>query len=195
MARVLVACEFSGVVRDAFRRRGHDAWSCDLLPADDGSPYHHQGDIIEFLRQNPKWDLIIAHPPCFRLCNSGVRWLAERNLWNEMREAAKFFKFFLDYDCPHIAVENPIPHKYALEIIGRKYDQLIQPWQFGEPYSKATCLWLKNLPRLVPTEIVPPERREQYCHRLPPSPERSNLRSITYRGIAEGMASQWSAIL
>ncbi|HPC13017.1 MAG TPA: hypothetical protein PLN36_01460 [Bacteroidales bacterium] len=168
-----------------------------MQPSPDGSSFHFEDDVKEILDffTPEEWDLIIAHPPCTRLCNSGVQWLAKRNLWAEMREGAEFFKFFMDLNCEHIAIENPIPHKYALEIIGRKYDQLIQPWQFGEPYSKATCLWLKNLPRLVPTEIVPPERREQYCHRLPPSSERSNLRSITYRGIAEGMASQWSPLL
>jgi len=198
MANILIACEFSGIVREAFRKQGHKAFSCDLLPSDDNSPYHCQGDIKEFFKLFPDWDLIIAHPPCTRLANSGVRWLQERNLWNEMREGAEFFKFFLtlsEKNCPRIAVENPIPHKYAVEIIGRKYDQIIQPWQYGEPYSKATCLWLRNLPKLQPTKIIPVEEREQKCHLLPPSKDRWKLRSVTYQGIADAMASQWGKVL
>jgi hypothetical protein len=195
MAKVLVACEFSGVVRDAFRRRGHHAWSCDLLPAEDDSTFHFQDDVKNVLQYFPPshWDLIIAHPPCTRLANSGVRFLHERNLWKELDEGAAFFKFFLDMDCPRIAVENPIPHKYAVERIGRKYDQIIQPWQFGHGETKATCLWLKGLPRLVPTKIV--EGRVGYVHRLPPSKDRWKLRSRTYEGIANAFAEQWGALL
>lgn len=197
MANVLVACEFSGVVREAFRKLGHNAFSCDLQKSPEPSMYHFHADIRTLFELVPasEWDLIIAHPPCTRLANSGVRWLAERNFWQEMREGAEFFKFFMDLDCERIAIENPIPHKYALEIIGKKYNQIIQPWQFGEPYSKATCLWLKNLPKLEPTKIIPKENREQYCWKLPPSPDRANLRSITYQGIADAMAEQWGKIL
>ena len=184
--KVLVACEFSGRVRDAFLKKGHDAWSCDILPTDVPGP-HIQGDVLKILDQG--WDLMIAHPPCTRLCNSGVCWLAKRNLWQEMREGALFFKKLLECDCPKIAVENPIPHKYAVEIIGRKYDQIIQPWQFGHGETKATCLWLKGLPKLEPTNIV--SGREQRVHKLPPSRDRAKIRSITFQGIADAMADQW----
>lgn len=195
MARILIACEYSGVVREAFRRRGHEVVSCDLLPSDDNSPCHIQGDIIEILKYNPVWDLMIAHPPCTFLTNSGVRWLHEREgRWDEMRAGAEFFKKLMNQpNISRIAVENPIPHKYALEIIGRKYDQIIQPWQFGHGETKATCLWLKNLPRLVPTKIV--EGRVGYVHSLPPSKDRWKLRSRTYEGIAEAMVEQWSPLL
>lgn len=197
MARVLVACEFSGVVRDAFRNvGGHQAYSCDLLPSPDNNRFHFQCDVkwlLEKVYSPSEFDLIIAHPPCTRLANSGVRWLAERNLWQEMREGAEFFRYFLDLNCEHIAIENPIPHKYALEIIGRKYDQIIQPWQFGHGETKATCLWLKNLPKLEPTNIV--KERVQRVHLLPPSEDRWKLRSVTYEGIANAMAEQWGKIL
>ncbi len=184
--KVLVACEFSGVVRDAFAARGHDAWSCDLLPTE--SPGNHiQGDVLEVLGDG--WDLMVAHPPCTRLCNSGVSWLDKRNLWGELDEAVTFFRSLLLCDIPKIAAENPIPHKYAVAGIGRKYDQIIQPWQFGHGESKATCLWLKNLSPLTPTNIV--DGREQRLHRLPPSKDRSKLRSTTYAGIAKAMAEQW----
>lgn len=186
--RVLVACEFSGVVRSAFRALGHDAWSCDLLPAEDGGQ-HIQGDVRELLDQN--WDLLIAHPPCTRLANSGVRWLAERNLWGELDEAADLFRAFLEAPIDRIAVENPIPHRYAVERIGRKYDQVVQPWQFGHGETKATCLWLKNLPPLVSTGIV--EGREQRVWRASPGPDRWKERSRTYPGLAAAMAQQWGA--
>ena len=184
-----MACEFSGVVREAFRRRGHDAWSCDLLPAEDGSQYHIQDDVLPNLDED--WDLMIAHPPCTRLCNSGVSWLERRNLWDELDGAAKFFRFLLDAPVSRIAVENPIPHKYAVHRIGRKYDQIVQPWWFGHGETKATCLWLKNLPLLKPTNIV--DGREQRLHRLPPSPNRWRERSRTMFGLAEAMAVQWGA--
>jgi hypothetical protein len=185
--KVLVACEFSGTVRDAFRAKGHDTWSCDLLPSEDSSPFHVTGDVTKLLKD--KWDMIIAHPPCTRLCNSGVMWLDRRNLWDDMREGAEFFKLFLNHPCEKIAIENPIMHKYAVEIIGRRQDQVIQPWQFGHGETKATCLWLKGLPPLKPTKIV--EGRHQRLHLLPPSKDRAKLRSITYKGIAEAMAEQW----
>lgn len=197
--RVLVACEFSGVVRQAFRKRGHDAWSCDLLPAEDMSHYHIQGDarnvihgghIPGLLPPSHKWDLMIAHPPCTYLANSGVRWLGEphinRERWNEMTKAKQFFRDLLEAPIEHICVENPIQHKYGKI---RQQDQLIQPWQFGHGETKATCLWLKNLPLLVPTDIV--EGREARVHKASPGPDRWKERSRTLKGIAEAMATQW----
>lgn len=184
--KVLVACEYSGIVRDAFIKLGHDAISCDIIPTDVSGP-HYQGDIRDILYNS--WDLIVAHPPCTRLCNSGVMWLDRRNLWDDMREGAEFFKLFLNHPCEKIAIENPIMHKYAVEIIGRRQDQLIQPWQFGHGETKATCLWLKGLPKLTPTNVV--EGRVQRLHLLPPSKDRAKLRSMTYQGIADAMAEQW----
>lgn len=185
--RVLVGCESSGAVRRAFRALGHDAWSCDLLPADDGDAHHYQCDVFEVIAQG--WDIGIFHPPCTRLTNSGVRWLKERDMWVELDEAARFFCSLLDAKIERVAVENPIPHGYALNRIGRKYDQIIQPWQFGHGETKATCLWLRNLPPLVPTNIV--SGREPRIHKLPPSVDRWKIRSATYPGIAAAMASQW----
>jgi hypothetical protein len=185
--KVLIACEFSGTVRDAFLKRGHDAWSCDLLPTDKAGP-HLLGDVFNFI--NRDWDLMIAHPPCTYLCNSGVSWLhKDASRWEKMRDGARFFKNLLDADIEKIAVENPIMHKYAVEIVGRRQNQVVQPWQFGHGESKATCLWLKNLPPLKPTKIV--DGREQRLHYLPPSKDRWKLRSMTYKGIAEAMANQW----
>lgn len=187
--KVLVACEFSGIVRDAFRANGHDAWSCDLLPTEGDPAYHHKTDITTLLSQNSDWDLMIAHPPCTRLANSGVRWLNERNLWGQMEEDAIFFQSLLESTIPSICIENPIPHRYALQIIGRKYDQIIQPWQFGHPETKATCLWLKNLPLLTPTKIV--AGRTARVHMASPGPNRRKERSRTLQGIAKAMAQQW----
>lgn len=188
--RVLVACEYSGRVRDAFIKKGHDAWSCDLLPTDAEGP-HIQGDVLNLLNQ--KWDLMIAHPPCTYLCNSGVVWLhRDDSRWEKMRDGAKFFKLLMQANIPRIAVENPIMHKYAVEIIGKRQDQVIQPWQFGHGETKATCLWLKNLPALMPTKIV--SGREQRLHYLPPSKDRWKLRSTTYQGIADAMAEQWGKV-
>lgn len=184
--RVLIACEFSGIVREAFKAKGHDAWSCDLLPTEQEGQ-HIQGDVLEILDND--WDLMIAHPPCTRLCNSGVRWLAERNLWNDMRIAARFFKKLLNADIIRVAVENPIPHKYAVTGIGRKYDQIIQPWQFGHGETKATCLWLRGLPKLKPTNIV--AGREERVWKEAPSKDRWKERSRILQGIADAMASQW----
>ena len=185
--KVLVACEFSGVVRDAFIEKGHDAISCDLLETELKGP-HLKGHVYSALQFD--WDLIIAHPPCTYLCNSGVRWLHEiEGRRFDMKLAGIFFKKLLDADCQRICVENPIPHKYALEIIGRKYDQIIQPWQFGHGETKATCLWLKGLPELKPTKIV--KGRDQRIHKMSPGEDRGKLRSITYQGIADAMADQW----
>lgn len=148
--KILIACEFSGIVSTAFRAAGFNAISCDLLPSEQPGP-HITGDVTPLLKQ--PWDLIIAHPPCTRLCNSGVRWLHERNLWEEMKQSAHFFKSCLEANSPLIAVENPIMHKYAIAIIGRKPNFSIQPWQFGHPETKRTCFHTKGLPPLIPTKL------------------------------------------
>ena len=185
--RVLVACEFSGIVRDAFIAQGHDAVSCDLLPTDTSGP-HMQGDVLAILKDD--WDMMIAFPPCTYIANSGVSWLYRKEgRWDLMRKGAMFFRRLLNANIPKICIENPIMHKYAVEIIGRRQNQVIQPWMFGHGETKATCLWLKNLPKLEPTDIV--EGREQRLHRLAPSPGRAKERSITYSGIAKAMAEQW----
>lgn len=185
--KVLIACEESQAVTKAFRARGHEAYSCDILPCSGGHPeWHIQDDVLKHL--DDEWDLMIAHPPCTRLCNSGVRWLAEKNLWDDLDDAVTFFMKLQEAPIPMICIENPIPHKYARVKIGG-YTQLIQPWMFGHGETKATCLWLKELPKLKPTNIV--EGREQRLHRLPPSKDRAKLRSKTYPGIAKAMAEQW----
>lgn len=190
--RVLVACEFSGVVREAFRTLGHDAWSCDLLPSEIPGQHFH-ADVLAVLRyEMEEWDLMIAHPPCTRLANSGVRWVGERALWLEVERAGLFFKKLLNAPIPRVAIENPIPHRYAINVIGRKYDQIIQPWQFGHGETKATCLWLKGLPLLQPTNIV--KGRTARVHHEPPGPDRWKNRSRTFQGIAEAMAEQWGAL-
>lgn len=180
--RILVACEYSGRVREAFRKLGHDAWSCDLLPSDDNSPYHVQGDVRKHL--NDDWDIMIAHPPCTHLAVSGARWFKGKQV--EQAEALEFVKKLLDAPIPKIALENPIS---IISSKIRKPNQIIQPWQFGHGETKATCLWLKNLPELQPTDIV--SGRENKVWRMPPSKERWKLRSITYQGIANAMANQW----
>tara|TARA_R110000803_G_scaffold170556_1_gene233537 strand:+ start:95 stop:670 length:576 start_codon:yes stop_codon:yes gene_type:complete len=188
--RVLVACEYSGRVRDAFIAQGHEAISCDILPTDSPGP-HYQGDVFDIIDQD--WDLMIAHPPCTYLCNSGVSWLHKRpERWGQLKDGAEFFKALLEADIPKIAVENPIMHKYAVDIIGRRQDQIVQPWQFGHGETKATGFWLKGLPKLQPTDIV--EGRQQRLHLLPPSKDRWKLRSTTYQGIADAMALQWGEI-
>lgn len=194
--KVLIACEFSGTVREEFKKLGWDAWSCDLLDTEI-SGNHYKGDVFDIIDQG--WDLMIAHPPCTYLTNSGVRWLYNPDKshntqrWLLMRQGAKFFKKLLDADIPYIAIENPIPHKYAINNIGRKYDQKIQPWMFGHGETKATCLWLKNLPHLEPTNIV--DGREARMHKLPPSKDRWKIRSKTYQGIAEALALQYTQYL
>ena len=187
MLKVLVACEYSRRVASAFERRGHFALSCDLLPADVPGN-HYQGDVLPLLKQS--WDLVIAHPPCTYLCNSGVSWLYRKpGRWQQMKEGAEFFVECLNANAPLLCVENPIMHKHAVSIIGRRQDQIIQPWQFGHGEQKATGLWLKGLPLLQPTDIV--EGREQRLHRLPPSKDRWKIRSLTFQGIADAMAEQW----
>ena len=181
--RVLVACEFSGTVREAFAKRGHDAWSCDLLPTEIYGN-HYQGDIFEFLKIMPEWDLMIAHPPCTHLAVSGARWFKDKQ--KEQREAIKFVNDLWNVNINKIAIENPI------SILSTKFfkpSQIIHPWQFGHGETKATCLWLKNLQKLQPTNIV--EGREQRIHKMPPGPDRWKERSRTYQNIADAMAEQW----
>lgn len=189
--KVLVACEFSGVVRQAFRERGHNAWSCDVLPAEDESKFHFQQDLVELLEDKLPWDLMIAHPPCTYLANSGVRWLdTQEGRRDKMRNAAHFFIKIQRASIPRIAIENPIPHKYAKQWIGN-YTQIIQPWQFGHGETKATCLWLKNLPHLQVTDVV--EGRTPRVHHASPGPDRWKERSRTLPGIAAAMADQWGS--
>lgn len=190
--RVLVACEFSGIVRDAFRARGHDTWSCDLLPSELPGP-HLQCDVFTVLDRG--WDMMIFHWPCTRLANSGVRWLyggkgniRDEQRWQLMEQDAYNFRKLLDCGIPRIAGENPIPHRYAREIMG-DYSQTAQPWMFGHGETKATCLWLKNLPPLQPTNIV--DGRRPRVHYESPSPDRWKERSRTFPGIAAAMATQW----
>jgi len=185
--KVLVAFEFSGIVREAFKKKGHDAWSCDLLDTEIPGQ-HYKCDVREVLTLG--WDLMIAHDPCTYQCNSGVRWLInDSDRWKKLDESCELTKEILNAPIEKIARENPIPHRYAIQRIGRKYDQIIQPWQFGHGETKATCLWLKNLPLLKPTNIV--DGREARIHKMPPTKDRGKLRSITYRGIADAMAAQW----
>ncbi len=194
--KVLIACEYSGRVRDAFLALGHDAMSCDILPTDVAGP-HYQGDVMDII--NDGWDLMIAHPPCTYLANSGVQHLhKDPTRWEKMYAGRDFLLSLLDAPIPKIAVENPVPHGYAKL---PPYSQIIQPYYFGEEVQKKTCLWLKNLPPLVPTNIV--GKGEQYIgkdgkpngskwYQLPPSGERWKLRSTTFQGIADAMAAQWT---
>lgn len=180
--RVLVACEFSGTVRRAFRALGHEAWSCDLLPSEDESPWHLQGDCLEYLSDG--WDLLIAHPPCQHLAVSGARWFSEKR---SLQEASLgFVRALMLAPVPRIAIENPVS---VISSRIREPDQVLQPWQFGHGETKATCLWLKNLPPLEPTNIV--DGRVARVHLMPPSPDRWRERSRTFEGIALAMASQW----
>jgi hypothetical protein len=194
--KVLIGCEYSGRVRDAFAKRGHYAVSCDFLPSDSPGGNHYQGNLLDILDQD--WDLLIAHPSCTYLTNAGVCHLhTDDSRWEKMREGAEFFKKLLDAPIPKRAIENPIMHKYAVEIIGRRQNQVIQPWMFGHTEQKATCLWLEGLEPLVPTNNVKeamlklPSKERQRLHYLPPSADRWKLRSTTFQGIADAMAEQW----
>lgn len=179
--KVLVACEYSGRVRDAFIKNGHDAMSCDILPTEVPGP-HYQGDVRDILDFG--FDLMIAHPPCTHLAVSGARWFKDKEV--EQQEALEFVRVLLDSPIEKIALENPVS---VISSHIRKPDQIIQPWMFGHGETKATCLWLKNLPKLIPTSIV--DGRENRVHRMPPGPDRWKLRSLTYQGIADAMADQW----
>ena len=198
--RVLVACEFSGTVRRAFAALGHDAWSCDLLPAEDGSNHHITGDARDHLGDG--WDLLmVAHPPCTRLCNSGVRWLSKAppgrtldDMRAELHEGAALFSDFWNAPIDRIAVENPVMHKHAKALIRNYVEpaQSVQPWQFGHGETKRTCLWLKGLPALTPTDVV--EGRTARVHLMPPGPNRWKERSRFFTGIANAMAAQWAGV-
>ncbi len=179
--RVLVACEYSGRVRDAFIARGHQALSCDLLPTEVPGP-HYQGDVRDVLHEG--WDLLIAHPPCTHLAVSGARWFHLKQ--QEQADALDFVRLLLTAPVPCIALENPVS---VISSRIRKPEQVIQPWQFGHGETKATCLWLQGLPLLVPTKVVP--GRENRVHRMPPGPDRWKERSRTFQGIADAMAEQW----
>jgi hypothetical protein len=199
--KVLVACEFSGTVRDAFIRRGHDAMSCDLLPTESPGP-HYQGDVYDILEDG--WDLMVAHPPCTYLASSGLHWNKRIPGREQLTHEAMLFVFnlmgegFVSHQIPKIALENPIGR---ISSAYRKPDQIIQPWMFGHPESKATCLWLKGLPALEPTNVLSLPESGRWANQTPsgqnklgPSADRWKLRSVTYAGIAEAMADQWGSI-
>ena len=189
MGKVLIACEESQAVCIEFRKLGIEAYSCDIQDCSGGYPeWHIKGDAVEVL-WSKDWSLVIAHPPCTRITNSGVSWLEKRGLWKDLAEGVSFFNHFVTYGFSgkKIAIENPIPHSYAMI---PRYTQLIQPWQFGHGETKATCLWLFGLPPLKETDVV--KGREQRLHRLPPGPERAKERSKTFPGIAKAMAEQWA---
>lgn len=188
--RILVACEFSGTVRRAFRDLGFDAWSCDLLPADDGDHLHHyKNDVLEILDLR-KWDVLIAFPPCTHLAASGARWWDGKAL--RQVAAINFVRRLWEAPIPHIAIENPVGILSQPQYLD-KPTQIIQPWQFGHGETKRTCLWLKGLPPLTPTDIVP--GRSNRIHMMPDTKDRWKKRSLTYSGIAAAMASQWGAYL
>lgn len=186
--RVLVACEESQEVCKAFRALGHEAYSCDIEPCSGGKPeWHLQVDALELLKM--RWDMILAFPPCTDLAVSGAKWFAEKQADGRQQRAIDFFLRFANADCPKIAIENPVG---IMSTVWRKPDQIVQPWMFGHGETKTTCLWLKGLPLLTPTDIV--DGREQRVWKMPPRPDRAKLRSKTYPGIAKAMASQWSGI-
>lgn len=180
--KVLVACEYSAVVREAFRKKGHDAWSCDLLPTEIPGQ-HYQGDVFDILYEF--WDIVIAHPPCTDLAVSGARWFPEKRANGSQQKSIEFFMRFTELKCKW-SLENPIG---IMSTLYRKPDQIIQPWMFGHGETKATCLWLNGLPKLEPTNIV--SGREHRIHKMPPGPDRWKERSRTYQGIANAMAEQW----
>jgi hypothetical protein len=192
--RVLVACEFSGRVRDAFRARGHNAWSCDLpgiRPQGVHTKYHYRVDALDAIEMR-EWDLLIAHPPCTYLANSGVRWLKrDRSRFAAMLIAVQFFKQLWRAPVPHVCIENPIMHSHAAKRIGVNWSQKIQPFEYGDPETKATCLWLRGLPLLEPTKIM--ERREPRVWMMS-GKDKAKRRSITPQGIARAMADQWSVL-
>lgn len=218
MSRILIACEFSGTVRRAFAERGHDAWSCDLLPAEDGSNRHYTGDVRDVLYDG--WEmLIVAHPPCTRLCNSGVRWLTSPppgrtldDMWAELDEGAALFSTLWNAPVPRVAVENPVMHRHAKErIVGyRPAAQSVQPWEYGDWETKRTCLWLRGLPPLVPTfptleaaraglglldNALPNATVHRHTGWGKKGEDRSKNRSRFFPGIAAAMADQWGSLL
>jgi len=188
MKKVLIACEYSGRVRDAFAAAGFDAWSCDLLPTDQPNGNHYQGSVLDIIGNG--WDLMIAHPPCTDLAVSGARHFAAKIADGRQQRALDFVRLLMNAPIERIAIENPIS---VISSKIRKPDQIIQPWQFGHGETKSTCLWLKNLPLLKPTNIV--EGREQRIWKMPPGPDRWKKRSETFQGIADAMAEQWGAAI
>lgn len=203
--RVLVGCEYSGRVRQAWRERGHDAYSCDLLPSEDNSPYHLQGDVLQYLDDG--WDVGIFHPVCTYNNLAGIRWMYHPddsllppeqrrrhpqypNRMDDFMRETEFFMKLKNCKIPKTCIENSQPHGLAMSVVG-KYTQKVQPWMFGDPFTKGACLWLKNLPKLVATEIVPKELRKAECHMASPGPNRWKERSRTYPGPANAMAEQW----
>jgi site-specific DNA-cytosine methylase len=184
--RVLVGCEYSGRVREAFRALGHDAWSCDLLDSEDDSPFHIKGDVLQ--AANGGWDLGVFHPPCTHLSVSGARHFAAKQADGRQQEAVEFFLSIARLKIPRMAIENPV---CIMSSVWRKPDQVVQPWQYGHGETKATCLWLKRLPNLVPTSIVP--GRDARIHKMPPGPNRWKERSRTFEGVARAMAQQWGS--
>tara|TARA_A100000172_G_C3000961_1_gene96250 strand:- start:48 stop:638 length:591 start_codon:yes stop_codon:yes gene_type:complete len=193
MKKLLVACEYSGIVREAFSKQGWDSWSCDLLPTDQPSDKHIQGDCLEVIASQ-KWDMIIAHPPCTHLSGSGAAYWAEKVADGRQQAAIKFVEDIWDSDCPKICIENPVGALTKRSKLG-KASQYIQPYWFGTPESKRTGLWLKGLPKLVPTDMVDisglPKKEVQRLHYLPPSKDRWKIRSTTYQSIALAMSQQW----
>lgn len=192
---VLIACEFSGRVREAFRALGHNAWSCDIIPSDDDSEHHVQCDVREILT-SAKWDLMVAHPPCTDLAVSGAKHFEAKRADGRQQRSIEFFMMLATANIPRIAVENPVS---IMSTVWRKPDQIIQPWMFGHEATKTTCLWLSGLPHLTPTNIVDKGERHvtksgkslPVWYNLPPSPNRGKIRSTTFQGIADAMAAQW----
>lgn len=190
--RALVACEYSGRVREALRARGIGAVSCDLEPAEDDSPHHVQGDVLAMLKQ--RWDLVIAHPPCTYLANSGVRWLTtDASRWPKLFDAAEFFLACLNANAPRVAVENPVMHKYGRRLVGRGHDFTVQPWQFGDDETKRTCFWTRGLFPLRPTSDLDGSTAVARVHLETPGPQRWKERSRTPQGLADAIADQWGA--
>ena len=194
--KVLVACEYSGIVREAFAKRGHDAWSCDLLPTDQPSDKHIQGDVLEII--NDGWDLIIAHPPCTHLSLSGAKYWAEKRADGRQQAAIKFVEDIWDADCPRICIENPVGALTKHSKLG-KASVYIQPYEFGHAEQKRTGLWLKGLPKLKGTKFIDvkglPNKERHRLHWLPPSKDRWKIRSTTFQGIADAMADQWGGLV
>jgi hypothetical protein len=185
----LIACEYSGIVRDAIIARGHEAVSCDLLDTERPGP-HYKGNVFDIIDRG--WDGMIAHPPCTYLCNSGVRWLhTQPGRWGKMEDAAEFFARLLHAPIPMVGVENPVMHKHAKRLL-RQQDFTVQPWQFGDDFKKRTCFWTRGLPRLVPTSTLDGSTAKPACHRESPGPNRWKNRSRTYQGIADAIADQWT---
>ena len=198
--KILIACEFTQIITNEFRERGHDAYSCDIIPTEGNPDFHIQDNVLRHLNEN--WDMMIAHPPCTFLCNSGVHWLSkDPDRWDKLQLAAEFFNRLAEAPISKICIENPIPHKYAKQKLKSKYRQIIQPYQYGHGEQKATCLWLKNLPMLHHTsntydwdnlqyKNIITERKQRIAN-ISPGPNRSKERSRTYTGIAKAMALQW----